>query len=248
MLLNWARNRMNGPRFLPSGRRFGPYFRSRAEASTASSPFSSLVASCFTTSSADIACHVAATLSVLSLIATLMALLRWIISSLSRTSANPRRIITRRLLIMAMFALRHVWTAPWQSVGAVTCPASHRQIRRPYWQLKRSRVWPTIPAQPLNKRNGGHWLSSMSFPKTAPRRKTRKGLGPGSAPRFPSRPASNWRAAVLYRMQRQRELPLARAAAHSSHGTQTRPTALAQPRCRAGPYVNTPPAAHPNRR
>src|SRR6516225_4284425 len=130
---------MNGPRFLPSGRRFGPYFRSRAEASAASSPFSPLVASCFTTSSADIACHVAASLSVFALVATLMPALRWVSSSLSRPRAHPRRIITRRYLIMAMFALRHVWTAPWQSVGAVTCPASHRQIRRPYWQLKRKR-------------------------------------------------------------------------------------------------------------
>ena len=39
MLLNWARNRMNGPRFLPSGRRLGPYFWSRVEASAAVETF-----------------------------------------------------------------------------------------------------------------------------------------------------------------------------------------------------------------
>src|SRR5579863_7082372 len=72
MLLNWARNRISGPRFLPSGRRFGPCFCSRVAASVASSPFSRLVASCLTTASADIACHAEALLAVDALIATRM--------------------------------------------------------------------------------------------------------------------------------------------------------------------------------
>src|SRR5215468_8705809 len=70
MLLNWARNRMNGPRFLPSGRRFGPYFWSRAEASAVSSPFSLSVVSRLTTSPSDIACHAAA--SFLAFVASIM--------------------------------------------------------------------------------------------------------------------------------------------------------------------------------
>src|SRR5215475_491508 len=72
MLLNWARNSINGPRFLPSGRRFGPCFRSRVEASAALSPFWPSVASRFTTSSADIACHTEASPSVFAFVATLM--------------------------------------------------------------------------------------------------------------------------------------------------------------------------------
>ena len=57
MLLNWAMNRMNGPRFLPSGRRLGPYFCRRAAASPASRPCSVLVASRLSTSSTVIACQ-----------------------------------------------------------------------------------------------------------------------------------------------------------------------------------------------
>src|SRR5262249_50594221 len=76
MLLNWARNSINGPRFLPSGRRFGPCFWSRAEASAALSPFWPLVASRVTTSSADIACHAAASPSVFAFVVTLMPALR----------------------------------------------------------------------------------------------------------------------------------------------------------------------------
>src|SRR5215470_11158402 len=60
MLLNCARNRMSGPRFLPSGRRFGPYFWSRLEASAVSRPIFMLVVSRFIASSADIACQVGA--------------------------------------------------------------------------------------------------------------------------------------------------------------------------------------------
>src|SRR5690349_18338843 len=72
MLLNWASNRMNGPRFFPSGRRFGPYFCSRVAASAASSPFSLLVPSRLTTSAADIACHAAASPSVYAFVAALI--------------------------------------------------------------------------------------------------------------------------------------------------------------------------------
>src|SRR5262245_15548423 len=67
---------MNGPRFFPSGSRFGPCFRSRVEASAASIPVSPLVASRFRTSSADIACH-AASLSVFAFVATLMPAPKW---------------------------------------------------------------------------------------------------------------------------------------------------------------------------
>src|SRR5262249_16678676 len=47
--------RMKGPRFFPSGRRFGPYFSRRLDASVALRPFSVPVASAFTTSSTGIA-------------------------------------------------------------------------------------------------------------------------------------------------------------------------------------------------
>src|SRR6516225_7174968 len=66
MLLNCDRNRMNGPRFLPSGNRFGPYFCRRLAASPASRPFLVLVLSRFITSSAVIACQVDTSLAVLT--------------------------------------------------------------------------------------------------------------------------------------------------------------------------------------
>src|ERR1700748_796974 len=59
MLWNWETNLANGPRFFPSGRRLGPYFWRRAEASDGSSPFSALVASRSTTSVRDRACQAA---------------------------------------------------------------------------------------------------------------------------------------------------------------------------------------------
>src|SRR6516225_9176178 len=58
MLLNWAMNRMNGPRFLPSGKRFGPYFSSRLEPSPASRPFSVSVVRRLTTWSTAMVCQV----------------------------------------------------------------------------------------------------------------------------------------------------------------------------------------------
>ena len=48
---------MNGPRFLPSGSRFGPYFCRRFAASAASRPFPVSVASRSTTSSTAMACQ-----------------------------------------------------------------------------------------------------------------------------------------------------------------------------------------------
>jgi len=58
MLLNWDRNRMNGPRFLPSGKRFGPYFCSWLEASPAPRPFSISVVRRLTTWSTVMVCQV----------------------------------------------------------------------------------------------------------------------------------------------------------------------------------------------
>src|SRR5215470_8903253 len=60
MLLSWEAKRINGPCFLPSGRRFGPCFWSRVEASPASRPSVTRVASCFTTSSTLRACQAVA--------------------------------------------------------------------------------------------------------------------------------------------------------------------------------------------
>src|ERR1700733_6321317 len=58
MLLNCDRNRMNGPRFVPSGNRLDPYFCSRLATSPASRPFAALVLSRFMTSSVVMACQV----------------------------------------------------------------------------------------------------------------------------------------------------------------------------------------------
>jgi Polyphosphate kinase 2 (PPK2) len=69
MLLNCAKNRVKGSGFLPSGRRFGPYFSSRAEASDKMRPSSALVPSRSTTSARDIACQAATSLSVFVLTA-----------------------------------------------------------------------------------------------------------------------------------------------------------------------------------
>src|SRR5215471_8040712 len=58
MLLNCDRNRMNGPRLLPSGKRLGPYFCRRFAASREARPFPMSVARRFTTSSTATACQV----------------------------------------------------------------------------------------------------------------------------------------------------------------------------------------------
>src|SRR5262249_889995 len=81
MLLNWDRNRMSGPRFLPSGKRLGPYFCRRLEASPAWRPFPLSVVSRFTTSSTDIECQAATSLAAFTFAAVLMFVLR----SLPRT-------------------------------------------------------------------------------------------------------------------------------------------------------------------
>src|SRR5262249_19689422 len=60
MLLSWDRKRCSGPRFLPSGRRLGPYCCRREEASAASSPASLLVPRRFCTSSVVRACQAVA--------------------------------------------------------------------------------------------------------------------------------------------------------------------------------------------
>ena len=72
MLLNWANNRINGPRPLPSGKRFGPYFLKRVETSAESRPFPASVASCCKTSSACIACQAMSPLELLAFVAALM--------------------------------------------------------------------------------------------------------------------------------------------------------------------------------
>src|SRR5262249_44058662 len=59
-----AKNLASVLRFLPSGRRFGPYFCSRAEASGGARPCSASVASRSTTSARESACQAATSLSV----------------------------------------------------------------------------------------------------------------------------------------------------------------------------------------
>src|SRR5215472_7555809 len=66
MLLNWTKNLVNGPRFLASGKRFGPYFSSRAEASDKLRPRSELVTTRLTTSACDNACQAVTSLTVLA--------------------------------------------------------------------------------------------------------------------------------------------------------------------------------------
>src|SRR5262249_31484851 len=75
MLLNWARNRMTGPRFLPSGKRLGPYFCRRLAASVVSRPFPVSMVSRFAASSADIACQ-ATSLAAFAFAAVPMLVLR----------------------------------------------------------------------------------------------------------------------------------------------------------------------------
>lgn len=63
---------MNGPRFFPSGRRFGPYFSRRLDASVAASPLFVSVASFFTASSTDIAYQATTSLAVSAFVGALM--------------------------------------------------------------------------------------------------------------------------------------------------------------------------------
>src|SRR5262249_6278191 len=64
MLLNWVKNLATGPRLLPSGRRLGPNFWSRAEASDGVRPLWASVASRSTASAWDRACQAAPSLTV----------------------------------------------------------------------------------------------------------------------------------------------------------------------------------------
>src|SRR4029077_2049752 len=76
MLLNCDRNRMNGPRFLPSGSRFGPYFCRRFAASAASKPLPASVLRRFATSSTAIPCQAMASAVGLAFAAGLIGVLR----------------------------------------------------------------------------------------------------------------------------------------------------------------------------
>src|SRR6266478_3433787 len=76
MLLNCDRNRMNGPRFLPSGSRFGPYFCRRFAASAASKPLPASVVRRFATSSTAIPCQAMASAVGLAFAAVLIGVLR----------------------------------------------------------------------------------------------------------------------------------------------------------------------------
>src|SRR6476646_2828394 len=64
--------RTNDPRFFPSGRRFGPYFSRRLDASVALRPFSVPVASVFTTSSTGIAYQATTSLAVSAFVGAVM--------------------------------------------------------------------------------------------------------------------------------------------------------------------------------
>src|SRR5215510_7529447 len=63
---------MNGARFFPSGRRFGPYFSRRLDASAAPRPFSVVVATFFTTSSTGIAYQATTLLAVSACVGAVM--------------------------------------------------------------------------------------------------------------------------------------------------------------------------------
>src|SRR5262249_11096918 len=67
---------MNEPRFLPSGKRLGPYFARRLEASPESRPFWRSVLSRFTTSSTGRECQAVASLAVMVFAAASMCILR----------------------------------------------------------------------------------------------------------------------------------------------------------------------------
>src|SRR4029434_5562544 len=94
MLLSCARKRMNGPRFLPSGSRLGPYFCKRVEASLVSRPFSVLVVRRFSTSSTVMACQAVAEAADLEFTAASIQLLPF-------DSIHPggRKVIVHALLL-----------------------------------------------------------------------------------------------------------------------------------------------------
>src|SRR5262245_62769193 len=87
MLLNWEKNLVNGPRFFPAGKRFGPCFWIRVEASDRVRPFSALVTSRSTTSARGIACQAVVSLSVVAFTVLFMLALRYGESSCSASLA-----------------------------------------------------------------------------------------------------------------------------------------------------------------
>src|SRR5215510_5374649 len=93
MLLNCAKNLTSGPRFLPSGKRFGPYCSRRAEASDRLRPFSELVASRLTTSARDIACQAATSLTRFVFTALLMLALRKETPLARKSGENARALL-----------------------------------------------------------------------------------------------------------------------------------------------------------
>src|SRR5262249_45057551 len=97
MLLNCDRNRNNGPRFFPSGKRLAPYFCRRFSASAVSRPLRGSVVRRFANSATEIACQ--ATSSALSAFAP-MLLLRSIVDKRYHRTRNFADAVrfARRLL------------------------------------------------------------------------------------------------------------------------------------------------------
>src|SRR5215831_16419655 len=93
MLLNWEMNRMNGPRFLPSGKRLGPYFCKRVEASPVSRPFTMLVSSRLSTSSTAKACQGVGPAADLGFPAASISLLLPVRFAVKRVCSTPRGVL-----------------------------------------------------------------------------------------------------------------------------------------------------------
>src|SRR5262245_60928721 len=103
---------MRGPRRLPSGNRFGPYFCSRVEASPASSPLRLSVTSCFTTSSAGMACQAMASPAVLTFAAVSMVVFSaWMLETLERAQVQAHWL--RALHPTDGAAAKHQPGIPW---------------------------------------------------------------------------------------------------------------------------------------
>src|SRR5215468_6506293 len=90
MLWNWARNRLHGPRFLPSGKRLGPYWCSRVEAAPASRPVPRLVPNRLSTSSTAKACQAVAPAPALEFTVASIWLLLPVLIHLWNESVLPR--------------------------------------------------------------------------------------------------------------------------------------------------------------
>src|SRR5262245_5068253 len=105
---------MNGPRFFPSGRRFGPYFSSRLDASVAPRPFSVLVTSFFTTSSMGIAYQATISLVASAIVGSVM------IGLSGQHGARLHTHIVRRVNIVTTVAVTDRTIA--------TTPSNHRAM------------------------------------------------------------------------------------------------------------------------